>query len=170
MRCASARSCCRRICSVCSSCLSAAFSCLDLLQRDVAGPHAAHAVDQRHGPALHFGERAERDHLQQREARGGVDLRGDQDDVQEDGGGEQHARPLSMSASAIRSLPGGSAPSARWSRSINRSRSCAADRTRRASCRRRAPPTTADLRRSTPAGRSLRAGACRGCAAASRRR
>ena len=48
------------------------------------------------------------------------------------------------------------------SRSPSRSRFSAAGRTRRASCRRRARPTTADLPRSTPAGRSLRAGACRG--------
>ena len=45
--------------------------------------------------ALHFGEGAEGDDLQDRQARRGVDLRRDQDDVQEDGGAEQDARPLS---------------------------------------------------------------------------
>ena len=54
VRCASARSCCSRTCSDCSSCLSALFSLLDLAQGDVAGPQAAHAVDHRRGAALHF--------------------------------------------------------------------------------------------------------------------
>ncbi len=50
-----------------------------------------------------------------------------------------------------------------WSGSrSNRWRSCAAGRTHRASCQRPARPTTAGPPRSTPAGRSPRAGACRG--------
>ena len=57
---------------------------LEMAQPDVAAPHAPHARHAGREPALHFREDAERDRLQDGDARARVHLRGDQEDVAED--------------------------------------------------------------------------------------
>jgi hypothetical protein len=55
-----------------------------LLQGDVVVPEILRLPNQRRGASLHFGEQAEGDRLEHRDAAARIHLRGDQDDVPDD--------------------------------------------------------------------------------------
>ena len=80
-------------CSWRSCCLQRLVLGVHALQRRVLVPRAAHAADDRRRPALHLGEHAEDGRLQHRHARPRVHLRGDQDDVAGRERQEQQAAP-----------------------------------------------------------------------------